>query len=206
MAAFEERFGDGPEVELLKILGLFERPAEDAAVKALRTQPFIYGLTQHLSRITELNGRKLIEKLRDLKLIANKSTHNPKSLDCHPLIREHFGEMLKKDNIKAWRAGHNRLYKFYKSHAKDFPNTIEEMTPLFSAVAHGCAAGRHQKAMDEVYWKRICRGMNSSAQSNSAHSALISPVFPISLRRPGIHLLSALLRRLRRSVLGCGGF
>jgi tetratricopeptide (TPR) repeat protein len=32
------------------------------------------------------------------------------------------------------------------------------MAPLYAAVAHGCAAGRHQEALDEVYWGRITRG------------------------------------------------
>ena len=29
--------------------------------------------------------------------------------------------------------------------------TLEEMAPLFLAVAHGCHAGRHQEALDKVY-------------------------------------------------------
>jgi len=32
------------------------------------------------------------------------------------------------------------------------------MAPLYAAVAHGCQAGRHQQALDEVYWQRILRG------------------------------------------------
>ena len=34
MAAFEERFGDGPEVEVLRMLGLFDRPAEPGEIAA----------------------------------------------------------------------------------------------------------------------------------------------------------------------------
>jgi len=32
------------------------------------------------------------------------------------------------------------------------------MTPLFAAIAHGCAAGRYEEAFAEVYWPRIARG------------------------------------------------
>jgi tetratricopeptide (TPR) repeat protein len=35
------------------------------------------------------------------------------------------------------------------------------MEPLFRAVVHGCAAGRYQEVMDEVYWRRIHRGNES---------------------------------------------
>ena len=30
------------------------------------------------------------------------------------------------------------------------------MLPLYAAMAHGCL-GRHQEALDEVYWRRILR-------------------------------------------------
>lgn len=40
----------------------------------------------------------------------------------------------------------------------DLPDTLEAMQPLFAAVAHGCAAGLHQEALDAVYWLRILRG------------------------------------------------
>ena len=34
---------------------------------------------------------------------------------------------------------------------------MEALEPLFTAVAHGCLAGLHQQALDEVYWPRIQR-------------------------------------------------
>jgi tetratricopeptide (TPR) repeat protein len=37
-------------------------------------------------------------------------------------------------------------------------NTLEEMTPLFYAVYHGCQAGKHQEALGAVYYDRIQRG------------------------------------------------
>src|ERR1019366_9105243 len=46
----------------------------------------------------------------------------------------------------------------YKTQAPHRPDTLEEMTPLFYAVYHGCQAGRHQAALDEVYNDRILRG------------------------------------------------
>jgi hypothetical protein len=69
--------------------------------------------------------------LREKKLIAQKSKHEPDSLDCHPLIREHFSDKLRKDNPDAWKEAHSRLYEYYKIQAKERPDTIEEMmTPI----------------------------------------------------------------------------
>lgn len=99
-----------------------------------------------------------MSNLRDLRLLAEVDPHDPDTLDCHPLLREHFGEQLRASNIKAWREAHSRLYEYYKTHAKEQPDTLEEMAPLFAAVAHGCQAGRHQEALDDVYWRRILRG------------------------------------------------
>ncbi|MCJ7623674.1 MAG: tetratricopeptide repeat protein, partial [Anaerolineaceae bacterium] len=74
------------------------------------------------------------------------------------LIREHFGEKLKENNPSAWKEAHSRLYEYYKDTAKEFPDTIEGMAPLYQAVAHGCQAGKYQEALNDVYNLRILRG------------------------------------------------
>jgi tetratricopeptide (TPR) repeat protein len=158
MAAFAGRFGAGPGVELLQLLGLFDRPAELAAIAAVRAAPAIPGLTSQLSGMGEAAWLRLLARLRQTKLIAAESRHRPDVLDAHPLVREHFGEQLRGANAAAWAAAHGRLYEHYRQAAAERPDTLEGMAPLYAAVAHGCAAGRHQDALDEVYWRRIQRG------------------------------------------------
>ncbi len=167
MAAFAARFGDSAEVDLLRILGLFNSPADKDALAAVRAAPPIPNLTEHLQPFDSAQGRllsdaewlQLISRLRRVKLIAPESRHRPDTLDAHPLVREHFGKQLKQEYPAAWREGNSRLYEYYRSHAKEFPDTIQEMAPLFAAVMHGCQAGKHQEALDEVYWKRILRSV-----------------------------------------------
>lgn len=158
LAAFERRFGPGPEVELLRMLGLFDRPADAASLAALRAAPPIPGLTEHIQKLSEADWLRVVEKLRRAKLIAPASQHRPEdNLDAHPLVREHFGQQLKEQHPGAWREGNNRLYEHLRDTTKEFPETLEEMTPLYAAVAHGCAARRHQEALDDVYYARIQR-------------------------------------------------
>ena len=157
MEAFEKHFGDGPEVELLRMLGLFNRPADGGAVSALKAAPFIRGLTEHLQKLSEAEWLRLLLRLREFRLIAPESRHDAEMLDAHPLVREHFGQKLREKYREAWLEGNNRLYEHYKSIAKEYPDTIEEMIPLYHAVAHGCQAGRYQEAAEEVYAKRILR-------------------------------------------------
>ncbi|MBA1341055.1 MAG: hypothetical protein C5S40_02850 [ANME-2 cluster archaeon] len=157
IAAFERRFGKGPEVEVLRMLGLFDRPADAGAIAAIAAAPAIPNLTEHIQGLSEADWLRLIHKLREKRLIASGSRHQPDILDAHPLVREHFSEQLKEEYPGAWQEGNNRLYEHLKQIAKEYPDTIEEMSPLYSAVAHGCQAGRHQEAMDEVYCRRIQR-------------------------------------------------
>jgi len=158
MQAYEKWFEGKPERNILYIMGLFDRPAEKGAIEALLAAPPIPGLTTELYGIAPEKWQLALKHLRKVKLLSDKDRNDPDTLDCHPLLREHFGEQLRTSDLKAWREAHSRLYEYYKSHAKELPDTIEEMAPLFAAVAHGCLAGRHQEALDEVYWKRIQRG------------------------------------------------
>jgi hypothetical protein len=79
-------------------------------------------------------------------------------MDAHPLLREYFGKQLRENNPDAWRAAHRRLYEHLCSTTEDKGEpTLEDLQPLYQAVAHGCQAGLQQKAFDEVYWGRITR-------------------------------------------------
>jgi tetratricopeptide (TPR) repeat protein len=158
MAAYERWFAGKPEGAILRLLGLFDRPAEAGAIASLRADPPIDGLTAELHGLPDAKWQLALKHLHTARLLAAPDPDDPDSLDCHPLVREYFGERLKEDNPAAWREGHNRLYEYYAAAAPELPNTLEEMAPLYAAVAQGCQAGRHQEAYDEVYRKRIRRG------------------------------------------------
>jgi tetratricopeptide (TPR) repeat protein len=157
MQAFADRFGDGPKTNLLALLGLFDRPAEPAAIAVLKARPTIAGLNEHLVDLGPDAWNEEIADLRRLGLLAPASHHLADEIDAHPLVREHFGERLKAEKPEAWRAGHGRLYEHLRDSAKPLPSTLAEMAPLFQAMHHGCEAGRHQEAFGEVYLARISR-------------------------------------------------
>ncbi len=188
MAAFEQHFGDGPEVELLRMLGLFDRPAKAEEIAALRVAPPVPDLTEHILQLSEAGWPCLLDKLRRVKLIAPQSRHQPGALDAHPFVRVHFGQQLRREYPEAWREGHNRLYEHLKETAKEFPDTIEEMAPLYAAVAHGCQADRHQEALEDVYWRRISRREEAFSVKKlgafGAALAALSGFFDPPWRRP----------------------
>jgi tetratricopeptide (TPR) repeat protein len=160
MESYEIWLKDQPELDILRIMGLFDRPAESGAIEVLRADPPIKGLTTKLTDLSLEDWQFALNNLRKAGLLAKEDPVMPDTLDCHPLIREHFCDELNENNPEAWKEAHNRLYEYFKNQAKEYPDTIEEMSPLYAAVAHGCQAGRYQDAMEEVYWHRIQRGQN----------------------------------------------
>jgi len=163
MESYQSWLGEGPELSLLRMLGLFDRPADEKAVATLIKPPAIRGLTESLidSNPTEL--RTILAKLRRARLLATEDPHNPGQLDTHPLVREYFGEQLRRGRVNAWKECNRRLYEYYRALTSPLPDSIREMEPLFLAVICGCDAGLYRDALHEVYIPRIQRGNTSFA-------------------------------------------
>lgn len=144
MAAYERMFAGKPEAAILRALGFFNRPAEPKALKLV------------LPEMKELEYRAALNRLFGARLVL--SNDPVESVDCHPLIREHFAAVMRSSDRAAFRKGHSRLYEHYCQKAPQEPDTLDEMMPLFWAVYHGCQAGRHQEVFVQIFWDRIQRG------------------------------------------------
>ncbi len=152
-------FGEGTEVAILRLLGLFNRPAEDDCIEALRAEPAIEGLTTPLVRLAATHWKLALSNLADCGLIAKQDpAQKDAPLDAHPLVREYFAKQLKAHLPEAAKEAHRRLYEHLKQAAPEFPDNLRDMMPLYHAVAHGCTAGLHQAALDDVYDARIMQG------------------------------------------------
>jgi hypothetical protein len=158
MESYQTWFGEGSEVSVLRMLGLFDRPADEKAVGALLNPPAIPGLTESLTGLSPTEWRTILAKLRRARLLAGEDPHKPGDLDTHPLIREYFGEQLRNQRTDAWKECNRRLYHYYQALAPSLPDSFREMEPLFSAVVCGCNAGLFREALHEVYLPRIQRG------------------------------------------------
>jgi tetratricopeptide (TPR) repeat protein len=159
MAAYEGWLGESPELNILRLMGLFDRPVETGAVEALKGGPPVPGITEKLAGLSAEDWQWALSNLRSAGLLSKAGPQKPGALDCHPLVREHFGEKLKEENPGGWKEAHTRLYHYYKNlPGKELPDTLAEMEPLFAAVSHGCAAGLGQEALEDVYLRRISRG------------------------------------------------
>jgi serine/threonine protein kinase len=163
MKSYQTWFGEGPELSLLRLLGLFDRPAAEKAIEALLKPPAIHDLTESLTDLNPTEWRTILAKLRRARLISGEDPHNPRHLDSHPLVREYFGEQLRNQRINAWNECNRRLYNYYRALAPRLPDSFSDMEPLFLAVICGCNAGFFREALHEVYIPRIQRGRVSFA-------------------------------------------
>ena len=158
MESYQTWLGEGAEQAVLRMLGLFDRPADKTALEALLKSPAIPGLTESLTDLRPTAWRTILAKLRRARLLAGEDPHNPGQLDTHPLVREYFGEQLRRQQTDAWKECNRRLFYYYRTLAPPLPNSFREMEPLFSAVICACNAGLFREALHEVYIPRIQRG------------------------------------------------
>ena len=175
MESYQTWFGAGPELSVLRMLGLFDRPADEKVLGVLLKSPAIPGLTESLTDLSPSEWRTILARLRGARLLAVEDPHNPGHLDTHPLVREYFGERLRSQQTDAWKECNRRLYHYYRTLAPQLPNSFREMEPLFLAVICGCNAGLFREALHEVYIPRIQRG-NAYFAANvlGARGALLS--------------------------------
>jgi tetratricopeptide (TPR) repeat protein len=152
MRSYERMLRGKPELSILHLLGLFDRPADADALRSLMRNPRIKGVTGGLEVFNGTQWKFAVESLRAFRLLDPQSPELPNMLDCHPLIREQFGYKLRQENESGWRKCHLRLYEhFGRWEGKSSPETWEQIEPLYRAVEHGCKAGKHQRAFDQIY-------------------------------------------------------
>jgi hypothetical protein len=167
MALFDARLAAERQAldrELVRILGLFDRPAPWGALMALKAaDPPIPGLTERLHGATAEALAEALARLRQWGLVqadlyrAFREGEGPE-LDAHPLVGEHFGAGLEPEDPHAWRAAHRLLFDWFRAlPGQEQPDTLEGLEPLYRAVGHGCKAGLFNTALN-VYRDRIQRG------------------------------------------------
>jgi tetratricopeptide (TPR) repeat protein len=185
MRSYEKQLGDSPEIAVLQLIGLFDRPAKRELIYVLRQPPAVEGLNNRLVGQSEHQWQRTLARLKRSKLLSEET---PDALDAHPLVREHFGARLKAERPKAWRAGHARLYEHLRDDARELPDTLAEMAPLFQAMHHGCQAQRYDEAVHAVYWARIQRGEMSYASKKlgaiGAELAALAGLFDLPWTKP----------------------
>lgn len=146
---------------ILRLLGLFDRPAIVECLGALWNGEVIPDLTEPLIGLSEAHRSIILKRLEDSRLLmVNRDVSGILvSLDAHPLLREYFAKQLCEQYPDAWRVAHRRLCEYLCVSTPDRPHpTLKDLQPLYQAVFHGCQAGLQQEVCDQIYFSRICKG------------------------------------------------
>ncbi|MCP4158138.1 MAG: toll/interleukin-1 receptor domain-containing protein [bacterium] len=156
--AYEKWLGESPELDIIRIMGLFDKPVKKAELDVLMAEPSIPGITGYIRNCSKEAWNKALTHLRALGILMEENPHTAGMLDCLPIVRQYFSQQIVNKTSKSWEQAHQCLYHYYiKLAEKELPDTRIEMQPLFSAVNHGCKAGLHQEVFDNIYSNRIRR-------------------------------------------------
>ena len=177
MQAYQQWFGESPELNILRLVSLFLRPPEPELLQRLLVPPAIPGLTDKLFTLKEAKALGIFKKneawpisqeawlaavtrLRQAQLLLPPATNDEEAayqLDAHPLVRKFFARQLGNANPMAWYSGQERLYRHLTTTTEPYPDILTELAPLYQVVVHGCRANKFYEALEEVYWERIAR-------------------------------------------------
>ncbi len=169
--------GGGPqrqrELAVLRLTGLFDRPMPKRCLQELRgwkRPSLIHQLFDNrwskfsaafgvIMALRDAEWNIALKRLSEVELLSVSID----SIDAHPLVREYFSAQLKRAYPEAFQAAHSRLFDYLCESTPQHPEGIDGLAPLYEAVTHGCLAGRHKKARENVYRDRILRGTGSSS-------------------------------------------
>ncbi|MEO5331571.1 MAG: hypothetical protein H7839_06065 [Magnetococcus sp. YQC-5] len=161
--------------ELLRILGLFDRPFGWDALMALRDG---YGMDGLNNRLKEAGAHEIVSavaRLRQWHLMHVDLTEEEPDIDAHPIVREFFGERLKQENLDAYRSAHQRLWSHFIDISVPTPYSIRDMGTFIHAIAHGCKGRDPATVYFETYHRRMTNNRRSHLrQQLGAYTSLLS--------------------------------
>jgi tetratricopeptide (TPR) repeat protein len=152
-----EHHGQVAQLAVLRLIGLFDRPAPPEAMGALLADAAMAPYTGHLRVIGDGSWDTAVGDLRKMGLLNRPILEWPGTIDAHPLVREHFREVVRSSDPDIWMQGNRTLFGFYQDQAPERPSTSAEMSQMYAAVTHGCASELYQEVFDQVLLPRVWR-------------------------------------------------
>ena len=203
---------------ILKVLALFDRPAEPTWMASVCQQPVIPGLTELIVNKTAL---ELCAGIADVGpgIVDSVGGNWREGLDpnmqlsIHPSFAAYLRAQLKSNLPEAWNEAHRRLCLFFTQKLSDELNGASDLQTLQLAVHHGNQAGLlpgvslKDRILDLIIGTSLQDNQTpSDLNTLTPTSASMRSVF-VSYRRSGE--ASSLLARTIRAELrrrGCAVF
>lgn len=161
ISGYVQWFGNGPEVDLMRLLALIAQPIGERELRNICNDSRIVEPDSPLHDVPEDAWADALARLREARLIVDSQGE----IDAHPLVRAHFSEELRRVKPEAWKRGHSYLSDYFERMASTDPSTGESREPstewdmklLYGALRHRCQAERWEEAA-ELLDRKIRRG------------------------------------------------
>jgi tetratricopeptide (TPR) repeat protein len=138
------------ERAILGVVALCERPCTVDWLEALASKQALAGFAAPLARITQVPLRKLWDRLQKTALLHEAEGH---ACSQHPLVSAWWRQRLESSDPTGTLAVHGRLFELFR----DPPGSpcdgvrMDDLGPLYAAVAHGVKAERWADAYDVLH-------------------------------------------------------
>jgi tetratricopeptide (TPR) repeat protein len=140
---------------MLRLLGLFDRPATADCLVALCTPPAIPDLTEPLVELSDPTRNMIFTRLKNAKLLTvNRDAGKLIWIDTHPLIRDYMAFKICNTVPRGWREAHLRLAKCYPIPDSKHQKNLNDIYRLYTRIRHLCLAGESFEAL-EIYKKHV---------------------------------------------------
>lgn len=88
MEGYEKWFGQSPELNILYLMGISDRPVEAGAIEALKKEPTIPRVTYRLQKLSHEDWQWALSHMKEARLFAVENLQKPGMLDCHSKKRQ----------------------------------------------------------------------------------------------------------------------
>lgn len=146
---------------ILRLLSMFLRRVNSQHLFELHQQSAIRHPSVEKADITHREWNREISRLKSIGLVLEGagSRGAPVHLDLHPLVREFFRALVKKETPTVYQDVQQLLSRHFEASCHEqLPDRTLTMRPLYYATVHGCEAGDHQHVFYNIYLPRIKRG------------------------------------------------
>ena len=82
MESYQAWLSEGPELSVLRMLGLFDRPADEEALEVLLKAPAMPGLTESLTNLSPSQWQMILARLRRARLLAGEDPRQSWTSRC----------------------------------------------------------------------------------------------------------------------------
>jgi|SRR5579885_3139148 transcriptional regulator with XRE-family HTH domain len=102
MRFYEGWFGEGPELEMLRLLSLFCYPVNKKEFIALRLGPMLPNLTTTLKDLAEFEWQRVLSKLQQANLVIQRGSDQDCAVQLHPLAYGYFKRNCEQTFARIW--------------------------------------------------------------------------------------------------------